>query len=295
MRIFWFKDLNNFFLFLPIISPWACHLPESNQAHLIWCASLVIQRFITDHKYSFSLLQLRCSTYWLKSLWVSQVMNWMWVHEQPVIASRMICSAFAELQEPVFTWFCSGLHCLILQEHLSFQYPYRAFTGMISSFCCLWRSLLKAWWYSHWVQVIHISLGFFTLLHFSLFFWLLLSGRKDYFPVAPVNPYWNCKAPVLPYDPWHLISETSALKQAFHPILKLALQQADENGFFEKRFCPWHLLCLSTKQNPFQRPTRTKMLYYLQLFHLENVQPCCVVRKVRNFTNFGGIYWKVFF
>lgn len=78
---------------------------------------------------------------------------------------------------------------------------------------------LSAWWYSHWVQVIHM----YTYTTFYSFFWLLLSCRKDYFPVVPVNPCWNRKASVLPYHPWHLISERSALKQAFHLALKLAL------------------------------------------------------------------------
>lgn len=73
-------------------------------------------------------------------------------------------------------------------------------------------------------------------------YYILLRFFGFYFPVelpvVPVNPCWNCKASVLPYDPCHLISERSALKWAFHLILKLALQQADKNRFFKKRFCP---------------------------------------------------------
>lgn len=125
-----------------------------------------------------------------------------------------------------------------------------------------------------------------------LFFWLLLSCRKDYFPVVPVNPCWNCKASVLPYDPWHLISERSALKQAFHLALKLALQHNKlvKIDFSKRGFVLSLYSFLSTKQNPFQRPAKGQntLLFAIISFGKRTTMLCS--QEIQDFTNFGSSY-----
>lgn len=72
-----FEDLrriSHFKLILLNTSPRACHLPESDQVHLLSNSLPVLQDFITDCKSIFSLLQLWCSAHWFKSLWVPKVM-----------------------------------------------------------------------------------------------------------------------------------------------------------------------------------------------------------------------------
>lgn len=159
-------------------------------------------------------------------------MNWMWVHEQPLAASQVMCSDFAELQEPGFTWFCSGLDCLIYQSvcHLSIHMRLPQVCFFPSAACGnlslqLGDILTKSRWY------------IYTYTHTYA---TVYSFFGSFFPVAvtvvPANPCCTCKASVLPYEPWHLISERAALKQAFRLVLKLALQTADKNRFFKKSF-----------------------------------------------------------
>lgn len=166
----------------------------------------------------------------------------MWVHEQPLSASSWCLVTLLN---------CRNLFLHDSSPDCIASYCKSVISVSICSFhrhvffLLLPVEISPAWWYSHWVQVIHIYMyiTFYCFVVFCFYFPVEV-------PVVLVNPCWNCKASVLPYDPWHLISERSALKRGFHLILKLALQQADKNRFFKKRFYPQPLLFSFNQAKP---------------------------------------------
>lgn len=184
------------------------------------------------------------------------------------------------------TCFHTLLLCVALphvQWCLSLQYPYKGLSQIsflpFAGYGDLSLQLGDTLIISRRYRCAYTTVCSFFVSHFSV-------GA----PGVPVNPCWDSKASVLPCEPWHLISKRSALKQGFHLVLKLSLQQADKKGFCKKKYCPFSFCQSKASSTGLPRST---ILYCLQWFHFENAQLRCVVRGVRDILNLGGSCWKV--